>query len=297
MALYKYLTKENLKRVLGCSIRFTQPGAFNDPFEMVPELYVPDGTGSGTLNLQFSVTAERRSPPIGDLPDDFQSDFCHDLNSRGILDSLNESVGILCLSKNPESLLMWSHYADEYSGGIIEFDDSHEFFTGAFDIEYREVRPKKDISTYISSNAPIPISELCVKSKEWEYEEEVRVVRSFSECKKVSDFNGYPVYVMEFPIECIKCVVLGERMPIATQREIWQLVKDTKISLSLAAISNRGYEFRKEQIKYNEPVSKMPPVISPRTAHVFSEMGGPIGDTARFLLKNHPLSDVVNRTL
>ena len=59
MALYKYLTFENLKNVLNGTIRFTQPSAFNDPFEMVPELYAPKNIGP-TINLQFSVTAPRR---------------------------------------------------------------------------------------------------------------------------------------------------------------------------------------------------------------------------------------------
>ena len=40
MPLYKYLTVENALRVLDGTVRFTQPGAFNDPFEMVPELYI-----------------------------------------------------------------------------------------------------------------------------------------------------------------------------------------------------------------------------------------------------------------
>ena len=36
MSLYKYVKFNDLKRILEGTIRFTQPGAFNDPFEMVP---------------------------------------------------------------------------------------------------------------------------------------------------------------------------------------------------------------------------------------------------------------------
>ena len=45
MPLYKYMSFDNLMHVLRGSIRFTQPGAFNDPFEMVPELHVPESFG------------------------------------------------------------------------------------------------------------------------------------------------------------------------------------------------------------------------------------------------------------
>jgi hypothetical protein len=295
--LFKYLTSENLNRVLDGSIRFTQPGAFNDPFEMVPELHVPEGFKEKDISINFDVLAPRRTPSVGELDIDFESDHCNDINSRKILASLNKSVGILCLSKNESSLLMWSHYAGEYSGAIIELDEEHEFFEGLFDIDYREHRPKKDISSYLSGDSPIPIAELCVKPKVWEYESESRIVRNLSDCKAVGKFNGYSVYVMDFPLSAIKSITLGERMSIDTQREIWNKVKDTNISLYLAAISNWGYEFRKEQIKYDKPVSACSPIVSPRTAHIFSNLTGEFGDIARWMIQNHKLSEIANNTL
>ena len=296
VSLYKYVKFENLKKILEGSIRFTQPGAFNDPFEMVPELHVPERYGIQDINIRFSVTAPRREPPIGDLDVDFESDYCSDRNSRRILASLNKAIGILCMSRNSSSLLMWSHYADDYSGAIVEVDESHEFFTGYFEVEYRQHRPKKDIGTYVSSDEPIPIAELCVKSKEWGYEVEVRVVRDLADCRCVSkgDVSGYPIYVMDLPPDCIKSVTLGERMPIVHQREVWEAVKDTDISLYLDAVSNWGYSFRKETIKLAGIKS---PIISPRTAHIFADKDGTYGDIARWQLRNHQLAEMVNDTL
>ena len=41
-SLYKYVCIDRLKQFLkDRKIRFTQPGAFNDPFELVPLLQVP----------------------------------------------------------------------------------------------------------------------------------------------------------------------------------------------------------------------------------------------------------------
>lgn len=294
MPLYKYVPFENAKRILKGSVRFTQPGAFNDPFEMVPELYVPEGSVTGEINLQFSVTAARREPVIAALPDDFDSVYLDDQNSRRILKSLNQTTGILCLSRNRSSLSMWAHYADSYSGAIVEFDESHEFFSGHFDMEYRERRPKVDIASYIDSGEPVPIAELCVKAKEWEYEDEVRVVRKLTDCRCVGTAAGFPVYVMEVPSDCIKSVILGERMPVAHQREIWDLVKDMEdASLYLDAVANRGYEFRSEPIK----LPGFAPVQSPRTAHIFADEEGTNGEVARWMIENHPLSEMANDTL
>jgi hypothetical protein len=38
---HKYVDIAGLKRILQGSIRFTQPSAFNDPFELLPEVVVP----------------------------------------------------------------------------------------------------------------------------------------------------------------------------------------------------------------------------------------------------------------
>ena len=297
MPLYKYMTFNNLKRVLDGTIRFTQPGAFNDPFEMVPELHVPESFGADKhIHPTFSVLAPRRTPAVQELENDFVSDQCSDRNSRSIRTSLDHVIGILCLSQNPSSLLMWSYYAEGYAGAVVEFEQSHEFFRGNFLVEYRERRPKKDISYYLSSEEPIPIAELCVKPKVWEHEQEVRVVRNLSDCRPTGDIDlyGYPIYVMDIPPECIKSVTLGERMTVDNQRNIWEIVKDTDTSLYLDAISNWGYEFRKEPIKLRGIKN---PIISPRTAHLFSEQNGTIGDLARWQLKSNKLAPIVNDTL
>ncbi|QUE76813.1 DUF2971 domain-containing protein [Stutzerimonas stutzeri] len=297
MSLYKYLTIDTLKKVIGGSIRFTQPGAFNDPFEMLPELHIPTDFLAKELQISFDVTGQRRSPPIGELNPEFKSDQCSDVNSRNIVSSLNNSIGVLCLSKNNDSLLMWSHYADEYAGAVIEFDDEHEFFQGKIEIDYRSARPIKDISAYISDGEAVPISELCTKSDQWEYESEVRLVRSLNDCKKVSDSGKFPIYVMNIPIACIRSITLGERTSIENQREVWELVKETNISLSLAAISNWGYSFRPELIKFNEPYPKFSPIISPRTAHIFKDYPGELGEISRWTIENHKLSAVANNTV
>ena len=295
MSLYKYVSFENLKRILEGSIRFTQPGAFNDPFEMVPELHVPEGFGCEDVEISFSVTAPRREPIFGALDDDFASDYCSDQNSRRILDSLNRSIGSLCLSKNDSSLLMWSHYADGYSGATVQFDETHEFFFGHFEMKYCEHRPKIDIASYTDGDEPIPIAELCVKPKEWEYEEEVRVVRSLVDCRSEGTANDFPIYVMDVPSDCIEAVILGERMPVRRQREIWDLVKDMReVSLYLDAVSNWEYEFRREHIKL-AGIKNL--TLSPRTAHIFADQEGKYGDIARYLIEKHPHSGMVNDTL
>jgi hypothetical protein len=279
--LYKYVNYDGLNHILQGSIRFTQPSAFNDPFELLPEVVVPNDAEKIQLSFSFNVRAQRRQPPPGALNE--VSDGCHssDEISRDVVQQFNSRIGILCLSRINDSLLMWAHYADQYAGAVVEFDGSHEFFDGQIDVEYRPLRPIRDLGAYISPPEPIPVAELCAKSEQWTYEQETRIIRSLADCEKRNiGPRGFPVYTQHLPPECIKSVILGERMPVVQQRAIYDAVKDTRITLTLAAIDHRGYAFRRELIKMAVPVSEMNPWITPRTARIFSHLNTPFGDRA-----------------
>ncbi len=295
VTLCKYVSIEGLRRILAGSIRFTQPSAFNDPFEFLPEIVMPSDEPERQLNIQFDVRAKRRHPAVGEIdhvPDGWRSS---DPTSRQIVQQLNSRIGIFCMSRTNNSLLMWAHYASNYTGAVVEFDSTHSFFADAIEIEYRASRPKRHISVYTEAREPVPIAELCVKSKQWEYESEVRIIRCLTDCEEVGkDQRGFAVYIQRMPQECIKSITLGERIPVPEQREIYRRVTDTDIALSLAAVDHSGYSFRREIIKFNVPVSKSGLRMSPRTAHIFSDRQAPSGDLARWMIENHPMSKVVN---
>jgi hypothetical protein len=295
-SLYKYVSLEGLRRILAGSIRFTQPSAFNDPFELLPEIVMPVGEPERPIRVKFDIMGQRRQPPIAEVDAVPIGSSSGDPTSRDIVSQLNSLIGFFCLSRNSESLLMWSHYADQYAGAVVEFDSSHEFLAHPIDVEYRNQRPKKDLSLYLTGE-PIPLSELCVKSDQWAYEDEIRIVRLLADCKDIGqdDARGFPVYSQSIPPEAIKSVTLGERMSIEAQRETYDRVKETKIALALAAVDLAGYSFRREIIKYAVPISQMGPWMSPRTAHIFSALPNQRGEFARALIRVHPLSKIVNK--
>jgi hypothetical protein len=293
--VYKYVSVEGLKRILAGSIRLTQPSAFNDPFELLPEVVMPTGTPEQPISIQFDIGAERRNPAeeIEHVPDGWQSS---DPTSRQIVQQLNSLIGIFCMSRRNDSLLMWAHYANDYTGAVVEFDSTHEFFAGQIEVEYKPLRPKRHINAYTGATAPIPVAELCTKSTQWEYEHEVRIIRCLTDCQATgkNDPRGFPIYTKKLPDGCIKSIILGERTPVKEQREVYTRLKETNVALSLAAIDHAGYGFRYEVIKYNVPVSKSGLRMSPRTAHLFSDRNAPSGEFARWMIEKHPLSKVVN---
>lgn len=291
--LHKYVTIDTLKLILNGSIRMTQPGAFNDPFELLPEIIVRKDHPEGPVPLSIDIRAPRRQIPAavaGLVPDDcISSDFI----SRQIRDDLSQQVGILCLTRSPNSTLMWSHYADQYQGAVISFDADHEFFADQINVEYVAERPKIPIEAYAA--CPIPLAELCNKSEKWLYEEEVRIARLLSECEKTGQFDrmGFSVFTSELPQDAIVSIALGERTPVAQQKDIYNLVKQTTIGLTLSAVDNIGFGFRQERILFQGSLRN--PMVSPRTAHIFSDANTPFGEMARTLIQVHPVSRIVNK--
>ncbi len=292
MCLYKYVNAKTLDFILNGSIRFTQPGGFNDPFELSLEVFNPYKNDDKSINLKFCVLKNSGEIIKHLLPSDFEDENCNDLFSRLLVKRLSEEIGILCLTKNPKSHLMWAHYADEYSGAVVEFDESHEFFTGIFEVPYKRERPIVHMDYFINTS-PIPLSDLCVKPDVWGYENEWRVIRSLVDCKNTGKkIKKHNVFTHDIPQDAIKGIILGERCSLHDARNIFNKVKNTKITLAMAALANWKYDFRFEPIKLNEPISKMMPIISPYTAEIFVNEAGTIGEAARWMVEHHPMKNV-----
>ena len=246
-SFYKYVSIDRLREILiDHKIRFTQPSAFNDPFELVPLLLIPQGTvPQGSRNYGFSLSAPRR--PINIDRTTIDKDWCHDRHSRELRDALDSEIGFLSLSKTCKSLPMWAHYANEYTGAVIEFDGDHEFFEWAFDVYYSDERPIRDLELY--SREPIPIAEMCDKSTEWSYEREVRVARCLSDCELIGTGSGIPIFVIEIPPECIRRVIIGERVNQDVAKEVYDIIECTDIAGDRAVINYWDYELDLQRFK------------------------------------------------
>jgi hypothetical protein len=166
MSLYKYVSAERGIDILGKGlIRFTQPGAFNDPFECRPFVQSLTSELSGTIRFpSFDVEKmceaamkdiaefKRRSPSLPISPKlertllkSFKNVFAS-LPGQPLKSLLNQpsairlfrdnlprgfdvSIGILSLAEQPDTHLMWSHYSREHTGIVIAFNEKHPYFS------------------------------------------------------------------------------------------------------------------------------------------------------------------------
>jgi Protein of unknown function (DUF2971) len=91
--------------------------------------------------------------------------------------------GVCCLSRRWDSVLMWSHYADQHRGLCIEYDASPLAEAEIYRVNYdtaREIPASVLYRLFItvdeSVRPQVDRAALLTKSREWRYEREVRVL-------------------------------------------------------------------------------------------------------------------------
>jgi hypothetical protein len=125
--------------------------------------------------------------------------------------------------------LLWAHYAAEHGGLAVEIDPaSPEFnrhttpdrnFERAGPVRYSALRPK------IPETDEILFEHFFIKSPEWAYEQEYRIVRKFESAIETKGAQQrFPVHLYELPANAICKVIFGVRV---TPDQRSALVKDT----------------------------------------------------------------------
>ncbi|MCY9829184.1 DUF2971 domain-containing protein [Vibrio chagasii] len=114
-----------------------------------------------------------------------------ELPSLSKLDSdslINTNYRICSLSNNNNSMLMWSHYAEEHQGIMIEYWFGGEFPSG---VGIEKVSYSDESKRNLDKDLYIFNQYLLTKNSDWAYEDEVRIFSNFKEKIHFESFN-YP---------------------------------------------------------------------------------------------------------
>lgn len=149
-------------------------------------------------------------------------------------------TGVLCLSDKWDNILMWSHYASEHRGFVIQFSGSDPFFDqGLQKVRYSEERP-------LLGNRPDGWNSgdlFVTKSTDWEYEQEFRKTESFGkrsqlpngntfvEFPRIEDIDptNWPLYLIDVPPTAIVKVFFGWRAAEGTKLRIARALRTSKL--------------------------------------------------------------------
>lgn len=232
---YKYLPDgKGLRAVIADrTLKFTNPQKFNDPFDCMPVCNIDIPREITKIHPELrralqleSLSAEKIDAKLSKAESGMRASF----ESGEFITNLLSGASVLSLSKIPDSTLMWSHYADEHKGAVVEFriDLSKKFSLGAshadlicLDVNYSKERPV--ILWNGSPSAPHTILEnlILTKSDVWAYEQESRVLKSY---------GGEGIF--KYDPSTLSAVVLGARNE--SQEEIVAIVRAAESSLNQA---------------------------------------------------------------
>lgn len=163
--LYKYGMLGEFSEALFATpnVWFASPASLNDPFECRP-WFTFEGSEK-TIVTRLARGLHQQEPHLS--PDDamarafgiyregrHRNPETWEGMRAALLLALADDIGIYCLSATNNSILMWSHYADEHRGYCLGFEagDTTPFFGAAQEVRYSDTYPVVDVFTTTNSD-------------------------------------------------------------------------------------------------------------------------------------------------
>lgn len=185
--LYRYLKSDTQNdwledQIINSDYRLSSPRSFNDPFDMKAKVIVTGSIRSQRKRIERLIkdkephlTKEQQEAKVIKM---LRSGTFTEAGLNQILNSNLDKAGVLCFSKDPRNILMWSHYGSEHKGIVMQFNTARdpEIFAGAIPVSY----PTDDIYPiydWFSGPDNQMQSILTRKHSGWSYENEHRILR------------------------------------------------------------------------------------------------------------------------
>lgn len=259
--LYKYGSFDKPERfedvLLNSQVWFANRAGLNDPFELRPAASAD--FGSPGFREQFFKRLHKilRTKGLNNYRQREVAIQRHysDLLSKqfSIRDRYHDflaTLGIYCLSENPDSLLMWAHYTEGHTGYRLKFDTQNwrEGFAHAAKVVYQAVYPEIDVWSLVTDYAeseklPAPevvkaadTSAVLTKSNEWSYEAEWRIMANA------------PQYIKFNPNSLVQ-VALGCNASDQCVESVRALTRKSPSPISLVKMSLDEKEYRLKEIQ------------------------------------------------
>lgn len=213
---------------------------FNDPFDTTANV-VNNGTikdmrkrfGQIVDNNYKGLNKKVREVEISKL----MSNYAKNPDTfKKILEKNTQEAGIFSLTENKKDLLMWSHYASQHKGFLLQFELSQdiESLLYALKMDYSNNYPEYEISKGFEESSK---AILLRKSKHWEYEKEWRILR----------IGGARTY-QQFKPQALKSLIFGYRAKQEFKTKVIDILKEREL---LGYNSIKVYKAEMHRSKYD----------------------------------------------
>jgi hypothetical protein len=207
--IFKYLKfRENLFQKDGIILRASPRNDLNDPFEFLPPKALYD---------KIVAMHTKRGTPVPSYQEITKTFFSFH--------------GAISFTESKSNLLMWSHYAYEHKGIVLGFDNTHSFFHRLKRVKYNSELPDDFIADMNSSDDNAFLELFYLKSDEWIYEKEHRIVDDIINANYYIDNHdnliknnnsastGYK-YFFVVPYDALLAIYFGCRMEAKDKKKI-----------------------------------------------------------------------------
>ena len=134
-------------------------------------------------------------------------------------------VGIACVSEKWNSILMWSHYADNHKGYCIGLDEKSLRFGQLFGklsrVKYSDNYPEINPLNKTKKSYELKYFYKCL---DWEYEKEIRMMNLYVDNNKTNR-------IITLENKYIKEVIIGLQTPKKDRIEITSIARDKNIDV------------------------------------------------------------------
>lgn len=274
MLAYKYLSPDRIGFLKDGLIRFTPPGALNDPYECLPALSesivqaavsqirhgIAESYNFGSVahpsmkhhaQAQCEHMIKEFVEKLEIEPDLFRTEFF-----RITSEKINKGLGVLSLSSRWDSALMWSHYTVSYEGFCVGFNKDHDFFKGfsgkaggrhpLSPVEYTEERVVMKGSR-LSAGDPERL--FFVKSKDWEYEREERMLAFLEFADKTIPSSPFPISLFKIPKDAIAEIIVGSRASDQLRALIFEAADSCSVPVYETKVSNMSFDVERSLVR------------------------------------------------
>ncbi len=160
------------------------------------------------------------------------------LSARDIFNDENNKFGVLSLSEDPMSILMWTHYANGHSGLCIGFERKEDMPLGkdevCLPVTYSDIFPEPTINDLLKEDGTATNLSIRTKASEWRYEREWRLMHTQA-----------GLYEIPGPI---KEIILGCRWEESKTDEVLMAAKYLKATVYRASIVKGEYRIKREKV-------------------------------------------------
>lgn len=260
--VYKFLGKTWLQTLQSGLIHVSRPREFNDPFDcslactgQFTDKFKRDWASAVNIDINHSGFDREMK--------EWENDYRNDLANRAMFDFF---ARILCVSSadisKVDELLMWGHYACNYTGAKLVFDWD-ELLTSdvemANQITYDPMRPNfrlEDLKWVGGGERPWPPPELLakalfVKNPAWAYEKEFRLLAKKDACKVVGNYDdGRAIFGWKFPRNALRSVYLGPLVPLKERYAGLKFILEKMpwVCVYQTSLDEATYSLRSEQL-------------------------------------------------